>query len=227
MAKLVAIVEDNVTLASSMRQGLQKYGYDVWVAEEFQQIAQDIVAVDPDLVLLDINLPNFDGYHWCREIRKQSRVPIIIVSSRDSKMDQILGIEFGADDYILKPFDMEILLSKIQGLMRRVYGELAMKDLELEVNQVMLNKEALQLHYGELIADLTVVECRVFQTLMERFPEAARREELMIAVWDDDTLIEENTLNVNMKRCRDVLKTCQLPLQIKTIRSYGYRLECL
>lgn len=180
----------------------------------------------PNLILLDINLPYYNGFYWCRKIRKITSNPIMIISSRDSNMDQIMALEYGADDYIIKPFDSEILIAKINSLLRRTFGELSASTINepLKVGNIILDKDRQQLLTGENQIDLSITELKIFKKLIEEYPNSVSRDELFFEVWDENNFVEENTLNVNIGRIRRKINDKQLPISIRTIRTFGYQL---
>lgn len=224
MAKIF-IVEDDPKLASRLDKIIRKYEHDTFLVETFDNILEPFQQFSPDLVMLDINLPSFDGFYWCRQIRKISTCPIIFISARTGEMDQVMALEHGGDDYITKPFHPEVVLAKINSLLRRAYGEYAVTNREriIDKNGLRLYPERLELHFQQEKVSLTKKEADILEVLMTRHPLVAGREVLLEKLWDDDTFVDENTLNVNMTRTRNKLKELGIKNAIETVRGVGYR----
>ncbi|MCU6786191.1 response regulator transcription factor [Aedoeadaptatus acetigenes] len=226
MAYNILIIEDDFGLAKSITNVLEKYNFRSSILDDFENIEDIVVDTKPSLIVLDINLPYYDGFYWCRKIRKITSNPIMIISSRDSNMDQIMALEYGADDYITKPFDVEILIAKINSLLRRTFGELSSITINetLKVGNIILDKDRQQLLAGENQIDLSVTELKILKKLIEEYPNSVSRDELFFEVWDENNFVEENTLNVNIGRIRRKIDDNQLPIGIRTIRTFGYQL---
>lgn len=224
MAKIF-IVEDDPKLATHLDKIIRKYEHDTFLVETFDNILEPFQQFSPDLVMLDINLPSFDGFYWCRQIRKISTCPIIFISARTGEMDQVMALEHGGDDYITKPFHPEVILAKINSLLRRAYGEYAVTNREriIDKNGLRLYPERLELHFQQEKVSLTKKEADILEVLMTRHPLVAGREVLLEKLWDDDTFVDENTLNVNMTRTRNKLKELGIKNAIETVRGVGYR----
>lgn len=222
----ILIVEDEKLIANELKKHLEKYQYDCYTLENFEQVLDDFQKIAPHLVVMDINLPAFDGYYWSRKIRQVSNCPIIILSARMSEADQVYGIENGADDFITKPFSKDVVLAKINGQIRRNYGEYAQENeaRTLEVNQTTLNLDTVRLTTNGYEEPLTVKELQLCHMLFEAFPNVVTRQQLLSAIWDEESFVEENTLTVNIKRLRTKLEAVQSALEIKTIRGIGYQL---
>ena len=205
---------------------LEKYNFRSSILDDFENIADRVVETKPDLIILDINLPYYNGFYWCHKIRKITSNPIMIISSRDSNMDQIMALEYGADDYITKPFDSEILIAKINSLLRRTFGELSASTINdtLKVGNIILDKDRQQLLADENQIDLSITELKILKKLIEKYPNSVSRDELFFEVWDENNFVEENTLNVNIRRIRKKIDDNQLPIGIRTIRTFGYQL---
>lgn len=219
----ILLVEDDATISHLVAKNLRNWGYDVAEVTDFQQILQQFQELQPHLVLLDITLPFFNGYYWCQEIRKVSKVPIIFVSSHQEAMDIVMAINMGADDYITKPFDTSVLLAKIQGLLRRSYefgGE--QETSLLEWGSVMLDLKTTHLHYQGEVLDLTKNEFQIVQELMRHGEQVVGRDELMQALWQSDVFIDDNTLTVNVTRLRKKLAELGLDGWIVTKKGLGY-----
>ena len=222
----ILIIEDDFGLAKSITNVLEKYNFRYSILDDFQDIEDRVVDTKPDLIILDINLPYYNGFYWCRKIRKITSNPIMIISSRDSNMDQIMALEYGADDYITKPFDVEILIAKINSLLRRTFGELSGTTIneQLKVGNIILDKDRQQLLAGDKQIDLSITELKILKKLIEEYPNSVSRDELFFEVWDENNFVEENTLNVNIRRIRRKIDDNQLPIGIRTIRTFGYQL---
>lgn len=222
----ILIIEDDLGLAKSITNVLEKYNFRSSILDDFENIADRVVETKPDLIILDINLPYYNGFYWCRKIRKITSNPIMIISSRDSNMDQIMALEYGADDYITKPFDSEILIAKINSLLRRTFGELSASTINdtLKVGNIILDKDRQQLLANENQIDLSITELKILKKLIEKYPNSVSRDKLFFEVWDENNFVEENTLNVNIRRIRKKIDDNQLPIGIRTIRTFGYQL---
>jgi OmpR family two-component system response regulator YxdJ len=223
----ILIIEDDPKLAAHLEKMNQKYEHETNVIENFDEVMEQFHEFSPDLVLLDINLPSFDGFYWCRQIRKLSTCPIIFISARTGEMDQVMALENGGDDYITKPFHSEVVLAKINSQLRRAYGEYAVSNNEriVETNGLRLYPERLELHFTNEKITLTKKEADILEILMTRYPRVAGREMLLEKLWDDETFVDENTLNVNITRTRHKLKELGIENAIETVRGVGYRLQ--
>lgn len=220
----IMLVEDDENMANAMRTQLQAWGYEVYCIKNFQKVTEEFLAVEPQLVLLDIMLPFFNGYHWCSEIRKHSNVPILFISSASDNMNIIMAMNMGGDDFIAKPFDLNVLLAKVQAILRRTY-DLTGSIPVLEHKGAILNLNDMTLHYGEQILDLTRNEFRILQTLLEQKGKVVSRNTLMMRLWEIDSYVEENTLTVNINRLRKKLVEIGLEDYIKTKVGCGYIIE--
>lgn len=223
----IMIIEDDTKIASLLQTYIEKYGYDVHKISDFDHVLDEFHAYRPDLVLLDINLPSFDGFYWCRQIRKDSICPVLFISARDGEMDQVMALENGGDDYITKPFHYEVVMAKIRSHLRRAYGEYAAKAEERILNAagVVLYPERMELLYKETLAVLTAKEAAIIEMLLERYPRVVSREALLEKLWDDQAYVDENTLNVNMARVRKKFQEIGALNAIETVRGAGYRLQ--
>ncbi|GED18704.1 response regulator transcription factor [Kurthia gibsonii] len=221
----ILIVEDDLKIASMLADTLRKYHYEVQTVQAFDQIIEEFKAFSPHLVLLDINLPSYDGYYWCRQLRQFTTVPIIYISARSGEMDQIFALENGGDDFITKPFHYEIVLAKIKSHLRRTYGEYASKQEERTVQQgqLQLFLERMELQVRDEMIPLQKKECVILGLLMSEAPKVVSREHLLEELWDDQAFVDENTLNVNMTRVRKKLADYDVQSTIETVRGAGYR----
>ena len=219
----IFMVEDDEIIARSIREHLQAWNYDVCCVEDFSNVVAEFVRFDPQLVLMDITLPFFNGYHWCSEIRKISKVPVIFLSSAGDNMNIVMAVNMGADDFIPKPFDLEVLTVKIQAMLRRSY-DFAGTGSMLEHKGAILNLNETTLTYQEQKIELTKNEFRILEILMENKEKVVSRETLMTKLWESDNYVDENTLSVNVNRLRKKLEALGLEEFILTKKGIGYRL---
>ncbi|MGE7825426.1 response regulator transcription factor [Paenibacillus sp. NPDC093718] len=222
----ILIVEDDERIADKLRSAISKYDFNVRITEDFSRVMDIFADTKPDLVLLDVNLPKFDGFYWCRQIRTQSHCPIIFISARDSGMDQIMALENGADDYITKPFDMELVLAKVRSHLRRAVGAYASGQEEehtVENAGLLLYPERFLVTYGDRSAELTQKEAALLTMLMEKDGRVVSRERLLDLMWEDQHFIDDNTLNVYITRVRRKLRELGAGDLIETVRGAGYR----
>lgn len=217
------MVEDDEIIARSIREHLQAWNYDVCCVEDFSNVVAEFVRFDPQLGLMDITLPFFNGYHWCSEIRKISKVPVIFLSSAADNMNIVMAVNMGADDFIPKPFDLEVLTVKIQAMLRRSY-DFAGTGSMLEHKGAILNLNETTLTYQEQKIELTKNEFRILEILMENKEKVVSRETLMTKLWESDNYVDENTLSVNVNRLRKKLEALGLEEFILTKKGIGYRL---
>lgn len=218
----ILIVEDDATIAGVMARHLREWGYEVQCAEDFEKVLQTFHAFAPQLVLLDLSLPYRGGFHWCAEIRKTSKVPILFVTSAADNMNLVTALHQGADDFVAKPFDLAVLVAKVQALLRRTYDFAAPADL-LAHGDAVLNLSDSCLYVGETKVDLTRNEFRILQMLMEGKGRIVSRETIMRRLWDDESFIDDNTLTVNIARLRKKLEEAGLDDFVQTKKGQGYR----
>lgn len=223
----IMIVEDDTKIAKYLSSYIKKYGYETIIASDFERIVETFREAKPDLLLLDINLPSYDGYYWCRQIRKESICPVIFISARTGEMDQVMAIENGGDDFITKPFHPDIVLAKIRSLLRRAYGEYATKQEERVLSQDGLNlyPERFELQFGNKVTQLTKKERDIIESLLTRYPRVSGRQDLLEKLWDEEAYVDENTLNVNMARVRKKFLELGIEDAVETVRGAGYRLR--
>lgn len=219
----ILVIEDDRTISQLVAKNLVNWGYQVEEIQDFQKILEQIRLFQPHLILLDIGLPFFNGYYWCQEIRKESRVPIMFLSSHDQPMDIVMAINMGADDYVTKPFEMTVLLAKIQGLLRRTYDFIGEQSL-LWFEGISLDLKTMQVHFEQHVQELTKNEFQILRVLFEHGREVVSREELMRELWNSDIFVDDNTLSVNMARLRKKLVELHLPNVIATKKGVGYGL---
>lgn len=217
----ILVVEDDKTIADQIQKHLQAWQYKVTVVQDFQDVRGVFIKEDSDLVLMDIGLPFFNGYHWCSEIRKISTVPIMFISSTDDNMNIVMAMQMGGDDFISKPFDLNVLVAKVQAILRRSYAFQGSAHL-LSHNGVVLNLSECALSHGEIKLELTKNELKIMQVLLERHSEVVSRSELMNHLWESDSFIDDNTLTVNVARLRKKLEDIGLINFIVTKKGIGY-----
>lgn len=220
----ILIVEDDEKLRNELEVFLNKNGYKGESINNFSNTIEDILKKKADLILLDINLPGFDGEYILKEIRKVSDVPIIIITSRDNEMDELLSMNYGADYYVTKPFNIQILLAKIASVLRRSKVLETVTD-KIECNDFILNLSKSQIEKDDKAIELTKNELKILKFLIERKGKIVSREEIMEYLWDSETFIDDNTLTVNMTRLRNKLDQIGLKELIETKRGQGYILK--
>lgn len=223
MSKIL-IIEDDEKLRKELEKFLNKNGYEATSLENFENPVKDAIEINPDLILLDINLPNIDGEYILKEIRKVSNVPIIMITSKDNELDELISLNYGADQYVTKPFNLQILLAKIAGLLRRSkltdtnQNKIDCQDFILNVSKSMLEKENTQI-------ELTKNELKILYFLVSKRGQIVSREEIINYLWESESFIDDNTLTVNMKRLRTKLEEVELQDLIETRRGQGYILK--
>ena len=220
----IMLVEDDPVIRQMIKQSLEQWNFQVVVVEDFTQVLSLFVQENPHLLVMDIGLPMFNGYHWAQEIRKVSTVPIMFLSSRDQAMDIVMAINMGVDDYVTKPFDSNVLLAKIQGLLRRSY-EFGTDSNLLEYQGVVLNVKTMDLVVQGQTVDLTKNEFQILRVLFERKGAVVSREDIMQELWNSDFFIDDNTLSVNVARLRKKLEEAGLAGFIETKKGIGYGLR--
>ncbi len=217
----IMIVEDDEIISASVEKYLRNWGYDVRTIKDFEHVLREVADYNPHLVLMDISLPYFNGYYWCEEIRKVSKIPIIFVSSAADNMNIIMAVNMGADDFIAKPFELEVLLAKVQAILRRTYDFGGQTSL-LEHRGVILDIGNQTLTYeGEQI-ELTKNEYKILKTLMENKGKTVSRDKIMMKLWESDSFVDDNTLTVNMTRLRKKLESAGMKDFIETKKGLGY-----
>lgn len=219
MAKIF-IVEDDEKIRKELKTFLEKNGHFCTVDNDFENIIDKVLNSDTELVLLDINLPRYDGFHICREIRKASSIPIIIVTSRDSEIDELMSINWGADDFITKPYNTQILLARISSVLKRSYNangtdKITYKGLTLDLSRSIIK-------YGDKVADLTKNEVKILYLFLQKRGVIISRNEIMDYLWQSDNFIDDNTLTVNINRIRKKLSNIGIENFLITKRGQGY-----
>ena len=218
----VLLIEDDESIFTLIQEKFSQWGIEVVGPENFQQVLQFFHAEQPQLVIIDIQLPAYDGFHWCREIRTHSKVPIIFLSSRDHPMDMVMAMQMGADDFVQKPFHMEVLVAKVQALLRRTYDyKEATNDLTLWAGAQIDYDRAL-VSFGQQQMELTKNELFILKVLVQQAGQIVSRDELMRKLWDDERFVNDNTLTVNVNRLRQRLDEIGLKDVILTKKGLGY-----
>ena len=219
----IFLVEDDETIARLIKKHLEKWENEVSTVQDFGNVLGEFAVCDPQLVLLDIRLPFYNGHYWCTQIRQVSKVPIIFLSSVSDNMNIVMAMNMGADDFIPKPFDLEVLTAKVQALLRRSY-DFAGSSSMLEHKGMLLNLSDATLLYQEQKVELTKNELKILQTLIENKTQVVTRETLMTRLWESDMYVDENTLSVNVNRLRKKLTSIGLEDSILTKKGIGYQI---
>lgn len=217
----ILIIEDDASLSEAIKEQIETLGYKTCLVNDFQNVFKTFTEFEPHLILLDIMLPFYNGYHWCSEIRKVSNVPIIFISSAASNLNIVTAMQMGGDDFITKPIDLDVMTAKIGALLRRTY-DMANQIPVLEHKGVILNLNDSSLTFGDEKIELTKNEFKILQTLMENKGKIVSREKLMTKLWQMDMYVEENTLTVNVNRLRKKLQNAGISDFITTKVGSGY-----
>lgn len=218
--KKILIIEDDEAIRNELKTFLCRYNYDALVVEKFENIIEEIKKENADLILLDINLPIFDGFYICREIRKNSNLPIIIVTSRDSDIDELMSMNLGADDFITKPYNTQILLARINSVLKRVYSKEVQESMIYK--DLVLNLSNGTISYKDNTLNLTKNEIKILSYLIKNKGKIISRENLMEYLWNDDFFVDDNTLSVNITRLRKKIESIGIKNPIETRRGLGY-----
>ena len=220
----IFIVEDDMTIAGALSDHLGKWGYEAEYARNFENIVERFVEFDPQLVILDIMLPLFNGFHWCQEIRKVSKVPIIFLSSASDNMNIVMAMNMGGDDFIEKPFDLNVVTAKVQAIMRRAYAFQGAVEV-IECQGIVLKLSDATVNVKGQEKELTKNEFRILRLLMEKAGHIVPRDEIIGNLWESDEFIDDNTLTVNMTRLRKKLESLGASDVIRTKKGIGYIIE--
>ncbi len=220
----ILIIEDDAVISEQVSRYLARWGYETACAEDFENILPQFVSFAPQLVLLDIGLPFYNGYYWCGEIRKVSQVPVVFVSSASDNMNIVMAMNMGGDDFIVKPFDLEVLLAKVQAILRRTYA-FQNQSTVMEHRNVILNLADMSLLYQGAKLELSKNEFRILQLLYENAGRTVSRETIMKRLWDNECFVDDNTLTVNMNRLRRKLEEAGIQDFIATKKGVGYQLS--
>lgn len=222
--KKIMLIEDDLDVARELELSLRKWGFEVEIIDKFNDIVKKFIEKKPSLILMDVNLPFYDGFYWCEKIRELSKVPIIFLSSRDSNMDIIMGMNNGGDDYITKPFSIEVLISKINALLRRSY-DYTTSDSLIYYNDAVLDIEKCIFRYKDNEIELTKNEIKILSLLIKNKGKVVSREKIMMSLWNDDEFVSDNTLTVNITRLRSRIRELGLGDVIKTKKGIGYLIQ--
>ena len=217
----ILVVEDDETIVQIVKRHLQSWGYEVFQVEDFPHVIQEFVQKDPQLVLLDLKLPFYNGFHWCEEIRKISQVPVLFLSSAADNMNMVMAMSRGADDFIAKRFDLDVLAAKVQAVLRRTYA-FGQNSSLLEHNGVVLNPGNGTISANGQQADLTKNELKILQILFEHQGRVVSRDAIMTKLWESDSFVDDNTLTVNITRIRRKLESLGIRDFIVTKKGLGY-----
>jgi two-component system response regulator protein BraR/BceR len=220
----ILITEDDLVIAKALQNHLCQWGYQVEYVTDFKKVLNTFSEFDPQLVLLDISLPYFNGYHWCSEIRKLSKVPIIFISSMSDNMNIVMAVNMGGDDFIAKPFDLNVVVAKVQALIRRTYSFGGQMNI-IEHSGAVLNLSDTTLNFQHNKIELTKNEFKIVQILLENAGKVVSRDIIMTRLWESDSFIDDNTLTVNVARLRKRLEEIGLCCFIKTKKGIGYMVE--
>ena len=221
MAKSM-VVEEEAVIRQLIIEELEKWQFETFGTTDFHQVFDDFEEQEPQLILLDINLPVFDGYYWCQKIRETSKVPIIFISSRNTNMDMIMAMNMGADDFVTKPFEIDVLIAKINALLRRSYNYVENNSETLVHNGLTLNIDNSSMQINDEVIDLSKNEYRLLYILMKNHGKILSREKLLRALWDDERFVDDNTLTVNINRLRRKIEQAGMDNYIETKVGQGY-----
>ncbi|CAI8720330.1 DNA-binding response regulator [Priestia megaterium] len=218
----ILIVEDDDKIYELVKEKFEQWSFEVAGVEDFQKVMEVFIAESPELVILDVNLPVYDGFYWCQQIRTVSKTPIVFLSSREHPMDIVMAINVGADDYIQKPFNLDVLVAKVQALLRRTYSYGDTISDFIDWNGAVLDLKKGSLHYNDQEIHLTKNEFFILRLLLEERGKIVSREELMRRLWEDEKFVSDNTLSVNITRIRTKLEDIGLNDKIVTKKGQGY-----
>ena len=220
MNKKIFIIEDEEKIRLELSTFLNRYGYETSYSDDFENIVEIALKEKPHIILLDINLPYYDGYYICREIRKASNVPIIVVTSRNSEIDELMSMNLGADDFITKPYNTQIILARISSIIRRAYQNVESEVFEFR--RLKYNMSTSEMEFDDKKIELTKNESRILATLIRNKEKIVSRNELMKALWQSDEFVDDNTLTVNINRLRKKLEEIGAKDYLQTKRGQGY-----
>ena len=220
----ILIVEDDEVIAGTVRQQMENWGYEARCVEDFKNVMSEFGEFDPQLVLMDISLPFFNGYHWCTQIRQISKVPVIFISSTSDNMNIVMAVNMGGDDFIAKPFDLNVLMANVQAMLRRTYDFAGQTHLMEHRGAILNTSDATMTYQGQKV-ELTKNEYKILQILMENKGTAVSRDLIMTRLWETDSFVDDNTLTVNVTRLRRKLEEAGLSGFIVTKKGIGYMVE--
>ncbi|MGE7113202.1 response regulator transcription factor [Lysinibacillus sp. NPDC047702] len=218
----ILLIEDDPSIFEMIQTRFTQWSLQVVGPKNFQKVMDDFIEEKPHLVIIDIQLPAYDGFHWCREIRHISKVPILFLSSRDHPMDMVMSMQMGADDFVQKPFHMEVLLAKVQAILRRTYDYIEESLDVTRFNGAVIDYARSEIMYNGNIASLTKNELFILRILVEKTNQIVSRDDLMRKLWDDERFVNDNTLSVNVNRLRSKLEDIGLQDVILTKKGLGY-----
>lgn len=220
----ILIVEDDEVIAGTVRQQMENWGYEARCVEDFKNVMSEFGEFDPQMVLMDISLLFFNGYHWCTQIRQISKVPVIFISSTSDNMNIVMAVNMGGDDFIAKPFDLNVLMAKVQAMLRRTYDFAGQTHLMEHRGAILNTSDATMTYQGQKV-ELTKNEYKILQILMENKGTAVSRDLIMTRLWETDSFVDDNTLTVNVTRLRRKLEEAGLSGFIVTKKGIGYMVE--
>jgi len=220
----IMIIEDDEVISLTLKKHLEKWNFEVCVVEDFEHVMEQFIQFQPTLVLLDISLPFYNGYHWCQQIRNVSQIPIIFISSTNENMNIVMAMNMGADDFINKPFDLNVITAKIQAILRRTYSFSKQFHI-LTYKELMLNLLDATISYQGQTIELTKNELKILQLLFEKAETFVSRDDMMNELWQSNEFIDDNTLSVNMNRLRKKLDEFSFDSLIQTKKGLGYKLS--
>ena len=220
----ILIIEDDMTIAHALANHLERWDYETRCVENFKYVTEVFMEYDPQLVLLDVMLPFFNGFHWCQEIRKISKVPIIFLSSANDNMNIVMAMNMGGDEFIEKPFDLNVVTAKVQAILRRAYSFQGSVNV-MEYHGAVLHLNDAVIGYRDRELELTKNEFRILQMLLENRGKIVSRDDLITRLWESDEFIDDNTLTVNIARLRKKLEQLGLDDMIRTKKGIGYMVE--
>ncbi|WP_454052502.1 response regulator transcription factor [Clostridium sp. Marseille-Q7071] len=218
----IMVVEDDKTIKNIILENIVRWGFTPIDIDDYGEVFNTFAKEEPHLVLLDINLPSYDGFYWCNKIRTVSKVPIVFISSRNSNMDIVMAMNMGGDDFVQKPFSMEVLMAKINALLRRTYDYTNVESSVVEHRTVVLNLKDNNLIYNDKKVELTKNEFKILYILMKNNGTIVSREKIMRKLWEDESFVDDNTLTVNINRLRKKLSDIDLENFIETKKGQGY-----
>lgn len=218
----IMTVEDDVAIRQMIAENLTKWQFEAFTTTDFSNVLEDFLTQKPHLVLLDINLPTYDGFYWCQKIREVSKVPILFISSRSNNMDMVMAMNMGGDDFISKPFSIEVLIAKINATLRRSYDYVNLQTDILEHHGIILNLDSGTLNINDQIVDLSKNEYKLLHILMKNHGKIVSRDKLLRSLWDDERFVDDNTLTVNINRLRKKFDAAGAGHFIETKIGQGY-----
>ena len=220
----IFLIEDDEIIAKSLKKFLENWSYEVYLVKDYEKVFEEYKKIDPAIILIDISLPFFNGYYWCEQVRKVSNLPIIFISSASENLNKIMAMNMGADDYITKPFDLELLLAKIKALLRRSYEYTEISN-NIAYEDIVIDRDKMLLIFDNKHISLTKNEYLILEMMFAHPQKVFKREEFMDKIWQTDEFIDDNTLTVNIMRLRKKLEEIGLSNFIKTKKKVGYYIE--